>query len=331
MRLAAELAVREINAQGGVRGRPLRLEFGDDSARADAAVRVARRFYDNDDIVAVIGHLTSSTTLSGASIYNSGRNPLPEISPSASSTAITTAGPYTFRICPTDLIHGAALADWALSTLAARRAAVLYENDTYGRGIRTTFVQRFEEQGGTVVSSFPYISDLPDLEPFLRLVQLRGGADVLLIAGPAQTAERIIQTGRSLGLRSRVLGGDALSGIQESPSVAEGVYISTAYLPDRQGATNAAFVTAYRRAYEDRQPDHRGAGTYDIVHLLAEAVRSVGPSRSAIRDYLLSVGRDRKPYEGVTGTIAFDENGDVPGKQVVIGMVSSGTLATAER
>jgi branched-chain amino acid transport system substrate-binding protein len=331
MRLAAQLAIREINARGGVRGRELRLEFGDDSARTDAAVRVARRFYDEDALVAVVGHLTSSTTLAGASVYNSGDRRVPEISPSASSPEITSAGPYTFRICPSDLKHGTALADWAVSTLGGRRAAVLYENDTYGRGVRQTFTQRFSEQGGSIVAAFPYLAELPDFEPYLRLVQVRGGADILFIAGTAATAERIIQTGRRMGLRSRVLGGDALSGIQQSSKIADGVFVSSAYLADRDGERNATFVAAYRRAYENQVPDHRGAGTYDIIYMLADAVRAAGADRTAIRDYLLSIGTSREAFEGVTGTIAFDEHGDVPSKDVLIGVVSNGTLLTAER
>src|SRR5437899_8013351 len=84
----------------------------------------------------------------------------------------------------------------------------------------------------------------------------------------------------------------------------------------------------YARAYPGQRPDHRGAGAYDAVHLLARAIAEAGAGRQAIRDYLAKVGRGKPPFEGVTGTVAFDTNGDVPGKQVVIGVIRGGRLVS---
>ena len=105
MRQAAQLAVREVNARGGIAGRPLRLLVVDDSADTEIAARVARHFYNNQRVVAVVGHLSSSTTLAAAPVYRDGENPLVQISPSASSPLITDAGPYTFCVCPSDHLH----------------------------------------------------------------------------------------------------------------------------------------------------------------------------------------------------------------------------------
>lgn len=327
MRRAAELAVSQINVAGGVRGRPLQLVIRDDSAQSDAAVRVAQELYDTAGLVAVIGHLTSGTTLAAASIYNGGSRPVVEISPSASSPEISSAGPYTFRTCPTDLVHGRRLAQWAAEVLGARRAAVLYQNDDYGRGIRNAFATNFTAQDGVVAADFPYVTDLPSFEPLLRHVQTRGRADVLLIAGTLSAAERLLPVMDSIGLDLQVMGGDGLTGIQDAPVDAFGVLVSSAYLPDRPGRANDEFVGAYRAAYNGL-PDHRGAGAYDIVHLLARALEEVGPSRQALRDYLAGVGLESPAFEGVTGRIAFDANGDVPQKEVLIGVVATTGLVT---
>ncbi|MGH7607580.1 MAG: ABC transporter substrate-binding protein, partial [Gemmatimonadales bacterium] len=91
---------------------------------------------------------------------------------------------------------------------------------------------------------------------------------------------------------------------------------------------NAVFVAAYARAYEGQRPDHRGAASYDIVHLLARLLEDAGVDRVALRDRLARVGRDLPAYEGVTGTIAFDGRGDVPAKPVVIGVVQGGRIVT---
>lgn len=329
MQLAAELAVNEINAQGGVRGRRLELAIRDDSAATNHAVRVAEELYRTPGVVAVIGHLTSGTTLAAAPVYNRGARPVPVISPSASNPQVSAAGPYTFRVCPDDLVHGRRLAEWARERLGATSAAVIYQNDDYGRGIRRTFAEGFGALGGVVATEDPYIPALPTFEPYLRRLSAQGGADVVLLAGARDGAERVLMTLDTVRLSATVMGGDGLVGIEALGPRAEGVYISTAYLADRPGAANEAFVAAYRTAYGDEIPDHRGAGAYDIVHLLARAIEAVGPDRAAIREYLAGVGTRTPAFEGVTGTIAFDQNGDVPDKDVVIGVVRDGRLVTA--
>lgn len=329
MRMGAELAVAEINAKGGVHGRRLALVVQDDSGKPEIAVSAARALYADPRVVAVIGHLTSATTLAAAPVYGGGRHPLVVISPSASAPSLSQAGPYVFRVCPTDVAHGTQLAQFAFRRLGTRTAAILYQNDEYGRGIRGTFSQEFTRLGGRLVSDDPYVPELPSFEPYLRRLRQRGGAEVLLIAGTAASAQRILPTLDTVGLKPRVLGGDALSGLETSRR-AEGVLMSSAYLPDRPGERNAAFVAAYRAAYPGKALDHRGAAAYDIVYLLARGIEAVGADRRRLRDYLAGVGRTSPPYQGVTGSITFDDLGDVPGKEVVLGVVRAGRLIMAQ-
>ena len=329
MRLAAELAVAEINRAGGVRGRRLELVVRDDSALPEVAVAAARALYADSRVIAVIGHLTSAATLAAAPVYGGGRWPLAVISPSASAPAVTDAGPHVFRVCPTDVAHGTALAAFASRRLRARSAAILYQNDEYGRGIRGTFAAEFIRLGGRLASDDPYVTDLPSFEPFLRRLQQRGGADVLLIAGTATSARRILPTLDTVGIRPQVLGGDALAGL-ETTRGADGVVTSTAYLPDRPGERNQAFVAAYHAAYGAQPLDHRGAAAYDIVYLLARAIDAAGPNRRRLRDYLAGVGTASPAFEGVTGRIAFDPQGDVPTKTVVLGVLRNGLVVMAE-
>lgn len=329
MRLAAELAVAEINRAGGVGGRPLTLVVQDDGGRPEVAVEAARTLYADPGVVAVIGHLTSAATLAAAPIYNGGRRPLLAVSPSASAPSVSDAGPYIFRVCPTDVVHGTRLADFANQRLAARRAAILYQNDEYGRGIRRTFADEFTRLGGRIISDDPYVIELESFEPFLRRLKQRGGADVLLIAGTPAAAARILPTLDTVGLQLRVMGGDGLSGL-ETARVGQGVFISTAYLPDGPGERNQAFVKAYRAAYGDQSLDHRGASAYDIVYLLKRALAAAGRDRRKLRDYVAGIGTITPPFDGVTGRIVFDEHGDVPGKTAVIGVARGGRLVMAQ-
>ena len=328
---AAQLAVNQINAKGGLRGRPLELRVADDSGSEDVAVRIAAQLYADPAVVAVIGHLSSGTTLAAARVYGAGATPVVMISPSASSPDLSGISPYVFRVCPSDLQHGPHLARFALQVLGARRAGIIYVNNDYGRGVRRTFAAEFARLGGAVVEADPYVPTTPSLEPYLSHMR-RGGVDVLLLAAERPGAELALREMRALGVAWPVLGGDALTGIEADGPLAEGVRLSSAYLPDRRDERNAAFVTDYARAYQGERPDHRGAGAYDAVFLLARAVDEAGAARRAIRAYLAGVGHGRAAFDGVTGTIAFDTSGDVPAKSVVIGVVRDGRLvAQAEQ
>jgi branched-chain amino acid transport system substrate-binding protein len=291
-------------------------------------VRVARQFVTDPNVVAVIGHLNSGATLASAPIYAQGNDPLVAISPSASSPDISRAGAFTFRVCPDDLVHGERLAEWARDQLGARTAAIVYRNNAYGRGVRSTFREGFTARGGRIVSVDPYSAALPSFEPYLTRLRIRGGADVLMIAGSRPGAEQVLAALDSAGLRPVVLAGDGVAGIEAAGAAAEGLLISLAYLPDRPSEANQNFVAAYRDAY-DSNPDHRGAGAYDVVHLLARAIQEVGTDRRRIRNYVAGIGRDTAPFQGVTGEIAFDENGDAAGKEVVIGVVRNGRIVSA--
>lgn len=327
MRQAAELAVGEINAGGGVLGRRLSLRLMDDSGNEDVAVRVATSLRDDRDVVAVIGHLTSTTSLVAIRVYGAGNRPVAMISPSASSPDLSGINPWFFRVCPSDLSHGPDLARFARRRFNAARAAVIYINNDYGRGVRKSFTAEFTRLGGQVVEEDPYEPATASLEPYLSRMR-QEGIDVVMLATERPGAELALREMAVLGARWPTMGGDALTGIEATGTLAEGVHISSAYLADRPGDRNAQFVAAYGRAYGGQRPDHRGAGAYDIVYLLARALGAVGPDRRALRDYLAQVGRARAAFEGVTGTITFDDRGDVPGKSVVIGVVHDGRLVS---
>ena len=330
MQHAAELAVKEINARGGVRGRQLALRIIDDSARPEVAIRIARALVDDPSVVAVIGHLTSGTSLAAGRVYGEARRPVVMISPSASSPDLSGINPYVFRICPTDLSHGAQLARFARQTLGARRVGVIYVADDYGRGLRLSFAAEFRRLGGEIVEEDPALSTTSSLEPYLSRLRQGGGVDAVMLATERAGAELALRDMGRLGggVRWAVLGGDALTGIEAAGPIAEGVRLSTAYLVDRPGVRNDRFVQAYGRAYPGERPDHRGAGAYDIVQLLATVLTDAGTDRRAIRDRLAQIGTDAPAFEGVTGTIAFDARGDVPAKSVVIGAVRSGRVVT---
>jgi ABC-type branched-subunit amino acid transport system substrate-binding protein len=128
-----------------------------------------------------------------------------------------------------------------------------------------------------------------------------------------------------------MLGGDGLEGIQSEGAIAEGVYTSAGYFPMIPTPANQRFVETYRRKYPDAgAPNGAGAGAYDAVYMLRDVIVRVGTERRAIRDALALVGTATPAYEGVTGRIAFDSAGDVPSRQVYVGMIRGGAVRLAD-
>jgi branched-chain amino acid transport system substrate-binding protein len=340
MRQAVVMAVEDVNAAGGIAGRRIELLFEDDAADPQRAIAIAARFRDDPRVVAVVGHVTSGATLAAAEIYNHPTRGLVELSPTASSPAVSDAGPWTFRVCPSDLYQGPVLANWAIRVLPRREVAVLYANDAYGRGLLESFTAAFERGGGRIVTRDPFLPSLMEeetaLDPYLRRAIL-AGVDGIMIAGLADEGEMILRSARRLGYTGSVLGADGLIGLETRGDLAEGLYVSAPFLPDRPDPAARRFVAAYEERYGE-SADAYGALSYDAILLLVRGLEHTLRSRrtssgqalrTALRDYLAAVGVDHPPFEGVTGRIIFDENGDVPGKEIAIGVVQGGELRTA--
>jgi branched-chain amino acid transport system substrate-binding protein len=337
MRMAVEMAVDEINRANGIGGRRVELVMLDDRADPQVALTVADSLRKDARVVAVIGHVNSAASLKAATIYNAQDargEPVMHISPASSAPGFTQAGPWSFRITPTDLEFSPVLARGAME-LGRRRAAVLYANDDYGQGVMTTFERAFRSGGGAVVSADPYLPAVvtrgDELDPYLTRA-MRRGADALVIGGQADAGLKIVQAARRLGYTGPILGSDGLTGLKDAGASAEGVFVSSAFLPDRPTELARQFVARYRQRY-NALPDHRGAMAYDIINLLRRAIEEVGTDRKALRDYVATVGADggSAAFEGVSGTIRFDRNGDVVGKEVMLGVVRGGQLVTAGR
>ena len=324
MRQAAELAAEEINAEGGINGKRLELVIRDDYSDPDSAVFVAGDLY-NSNVSAVVGHLFSGMTLAAAPVYNGGDDPVVAVSPSSSSPEVTAAGDFTFRICPSDLAHGTELAHWVRDRLHLTRGAVLYLNDEYGRGIRQTFVSEFTRLGGELESVDPYLGEQPEVGPYLDRLAHERAPEFLLVAGNRSEAEEILRQAHKRKLMMPVVGGDGLEGIQDAGALADGVYLSSPYFPSIPSAANHRFVEAFRRKY-NALPNQPAAGTYDALYLLKDVIARAGTKRADVRRVLAGVGSVTPPFEGVTGTVAFDANGDVPNQNVYIGLVQHGQV-----
>lgn len=331
MRQAAALAVEEINASGGIGGRPIELIARDDRGDPDSAVSVAADLV-SEGVVAVVGHVYSGTTLAAAPVYGAGTRPIPVITPSSTAPELAQAGRHVFRLCPTDLEHGAALATWIREGLKLTRASVLYLNNPYGRGVRQSFVARFTALGGEILEANPYLGDSPDVGIYLDRIRSTGRTELLVVAGNRSEAMAILNQARARGIGVPVFGGDGLEGIEQDGPIAEGVTLTAAYLPTLDTPQNQRFVRTYLAKYPGSGPPNQpAAATYDALYLLRDVIASAGVGRRAIATALASLGADLPPHQGVTGILAFDGQGDLARMPVLIGRVHDGAIIQVEQ
>lgn len=325
------LAVEEFNAAGGVDGRRVELEVRDDGGESGRAIAVAAELRDDPRVAAVIGHVNSSTTLAAAGVYNDPRDGVLEISPTASSPRLSEAGPWTFRVSPTDLAYGPAIARW-LAGRGVKRAAVLYLNDEYGRPLAESFAAAFGTGGGTVVSRDPFLPEaLADDEAVSAYLAraMRRGMEALVIGGTAEDARRIVPAARRAGHRGIIIGADGLLGMEEFGAGVDGTYLGAAFFADSRSAPAARFVRAYRERWGEL-PNADGALAYDAARVVLRALAEGGTGRRQVRDYVAGIGTATPPHEGATGSIRFDANGDAADKAVAVGVVRDRRVSAAE-
>lgn len=316
----AELARREINAEGGIGGRLLELRVYDDSASPRRAPAVAERLYGDEEVVAVVGPVNSGTTTAAAPVFQQG---LAAVATSATSPEVSRLGDWIFRVATSDSANGVQLARRARQLNTP--TAILYANDDYGRGLARSFGSSLTDAGGVVVSMDPYLETTQDFRPYLERLRRRG-AGLIFIAGIEAAGSRIIEQARAAGLEVRFLGGDGLEGLKAMGPSFDGTLVGLLYHRDHSPAARD-FADRFRAAF-GREPDSFAALGYDATRLLAEAARESGADRESIREHLARVGREggAPAFAGVTGTIRFDENGDPVQKEFAVGEIRGGDI-----
>jgi branched-chain amino acid transport system substrate-binding protein len=322
-RRGIDLAVEEINHAGGIRGTPLRVAERDDEANGARATAIAQEFVRDKNILAVIGHVNSGAMLAAAHVYD---GELTAVATSASSPDLTGISPWVFRVIPSDSLNGVGLGRFASqiggTDPVMKEASVLYENDSYGRGLADAFRKNFR---GTIISFDPIDESLTNAEPYISYFKTRRPG-IVFVASREQAALAILREAKRQQLGAVFLGGDGWQSIVTDTAASEGAYVGTSFNADEQSPAVQRFVTAFRKKY-GATPDAFAALGYDATKLVARAISKKGASRSGIRDYLASLDASH-PFEGVAGTLYFSDGGDPRGMGFRVARVSSGSLQT---
>jgi branched-chain amino acid transport system substrate-binding protein len=315
-RLGIELALKEINDSGGVNGHKLIVKEADDRADGATAAQIAQKFVDDKSISAVVGHVTSGAMVAAVQVYD---GQLVAVATSASSPDLTGISKWAFRIISSDSANGADIAKFAMRT-GHKRAAILYENDSYGRGLADAFRKNFE---GEIINIDPIRADGANHEVFVSYFKQKQ-PDVVFIAGVIGSALPMLAEAKKQGLKADLIGGDGWSPITEHPEISEGAYVGAPFAPTDPRPEAQKFVAAFKAANKGVEPDGNAALGYDATRIIAAALAAVGPDRRKIRDWLANLSM---PFAGVTGPIRFLPTGDPAGKSITMTRVGKdGTL-----
>lgn len=284
---------------------------------AAPALEASQRFVAVPGIAAVIGHSNSAASLAASQVYNA--HEVLQLSPTASAVVYSEAGPFSFRLVPPDDRQGRFLAGVLRDSLPPGTAlAVAYVNDDYGRGLRASFQEATEALGATAdIRLFvPYVEQ-PGVDTAAEahvvdaVVSARPGAIVWL--GRPTTLTRVLPALRSRLGAIPIYGSDAVANavqLDEGDGRWDGVRFVD--FVDMDGnPTVRDFARRYRERFGGREASGSDALTYDAMRLLLTAIADGATTGPEIRAYLLSLGRQRPIYQGITGPIRFDEQGDV--------------------
>jgi branched-chain amino acid transport system substrate-binding protein len=352
---AAQLAVDQINAGGGVNGQPMELVQGDSATSPQQAVEEARRLIELEGVSAIVGPAGSGETLPVAESVTGPAGVL-EVTMSATSPALTIANDndFLFRTVISDAAQGVVMADLAREQ-GYGSACVLYVNNAYGQGLNDAFAERFTAEGGTITAQVPHEQEQASYASEIASCT-EGGPDVMVAAAYPESGR--------VFLRELVEGGDVpaliFSDGLQSPDmfaelgwdVFEGSYGTAAGAPETDAA--ASFEQAWQEAYGEVPAVPYLREINDAIYLIALAAEQAGSTDSvAIRDALREVasepgtvvgpgqegwqaavasidaGEDVN-YEGAAGPVDLDENGDVSRGTIIIWQVQGEAIETAD-
>jgi len=306
----------------------------DDKSNPADAVSALQGVVGDKQLVALVAFYNSSTALAGKPIIQEAK--LPTLIYSASNPKVTDEAPYYFRLVPTDDNQAVGLSRYA-AKLGAKRAAILYYADEYGKGLADGISARAPADGYRIVSSQSYDNTTSDFRPILTVIKGQN-PDVVFICGFVEKSIAILNQAAERGLSAKFIAGDGTFNeeqlIQGAGKNAEGVYVAAPYVFDEGNEKNKSFLDAYWKTYDSggskKKPASWAAFAYDACGILNEAFRSGHRDRASIQQFLKEKNAPQKAYAGITGLTYFNAKGDAEARQFRLAVVKNQQFVAAD-
>ena len=302
---AIKLALKEINAAGGINGRKIDLRMVDNQSTNPGALAALQKAVEQDKALVLVGFIKSTQVLACSdAIKNYG---IPTIIGGTNATLTRQGNPWLFRVRPDDSVAARAMVTYIKENLKLSRVGILHDNDAFGTG-GADMVERYsKEQGLTVVKRERYTTKDKDYTAELLSLKNAGTQVMVAYATNPEDVAVIIRQYRQLGSPYKYIGSPSTqqrAAINLSREEADGILAVADLVP---GVTEAdrRFGEAYRKEYNEPY-DSTSGWTYDGLYILANAIRKAGDDRAKIREAILAI----HGYKGVLGTYDFSPNGD---------------------
>ena len=318
------LAAEEINAAGGVLGMPIELIVYDGKSDVPTISAVAKKLVEEDGVIAMVG-LTDTSYMKAAGPVAQ-ENQVPFLDVAGTAPVITSIGDYIFMLPFGDNVQAAVAAEFAKEKGWKTCAMLVDEAMDYTKYLAKYFDERFtsEDIGGTVVSRLAY--NMGDTDFSAQLTEFKNldpQPDFYFISANPGEIGTIVKQARDMGLTAPIMGGDGY----DTPLLAElAGPVNDVYFTTHQGIYDKsekadAFIAAYEAKYGTPPENVFAALGYDGIYLMAAAMEAAGSAEGpAIRDALAATAG----WEGVTGTISYEEGSRIPSKSVALIQVKDG-------
>lgn len=306
-----EFAAEKVNAAGGIDGRPIEVIYVDSKFDTGFAVQSIQRFALQDQVVAVIGDISSALTV--AEVGVTARYGIPQVAGLAGTPKITNMGSeFIFRPYPSVTLTYGTLAGYATEELGLKTFATIAYDDEGGVSSIESFKSSLEEGGeGEIVAEEIVPVDTREFRSILTRLR-ESNPDALVLAAAAPISGLIASQVRDIGWDVQMLGHGGYHAVPEFAEVAgpaaDGMILATTYAPGYYTNEEAlAFVEDWKAANDGREPRDLEAHGYDSMMLIASALEGGEAERQSVRDGIAAAA----DWPGAAGVYTFRENGDV--------------------
>lgn len=312
MAKGVEMAVEEINNNGGVDGKKFDVVKVDNKSEAAEATNGIIKLTSQDKVTAVIGAATSGNTVAQAQIANDTKTVL--MAPGGTSPSVTVdekgkVRPFVFRTSFIDPFQGTVAANFALDTLKVEDAAIFADNSSdYAKGLSDAFKETFEAAGAKIVAEEAYVAKDTDFRATLTRIKAKNPS-FIFIPGYYEEVGLIVKQARELGIDVPLVGADGW----DSPKLVDlagaealnNTYLINHYSSEDPDEKVQKFVSAFKEQNNGEAPNAFNALGYDTVYFLADAIKRAGSTDSSkIQEELAKT----KDLSLVTGVVTIDEN-----------------------
>lgn len=321
-----KLATEEINAQGGLLGKKVKILTEDDQSKPEEAKTAALKLIRQNNVIALLGEVASSRSLAAAP--EAQRAKIPMISPASTNPKVTEVGDYIFRACFVDTFQGSSMAKFAYNNLKLKNVAILKDiKNDYSVGLADFFEKTFKDLGGNIVAVESYSEG--DIEFRAQLTAIKAkNPDGIYIPGYYTEVGLIARQARELGLQVPLMGGDGWDSpktIEIGGHAVNGSYFSNHYAEDDPNPIIQNFIQKYKTKY-GIVPDAMAVLGYDAANILFDSIkRANSADPTLIRDAIAQT----KDFPGVTGSITMDADRNAK-KRIVIMKIDNGKITFTE-